>query len=294
MMALPARLQNLPQDQPVLIAGPTASGKSALALALAQAQGGIIVNADGLQVFRGWPIRTAQPGADDLACAPHALYGTQAHDAPYSVGQWLRDLAPLLAGPQRPIITGGTGLYFSALTQGLAHIPATPPHIRALADHLTLDQLRADLDPATLAQIDSANRARVQRAWEVAQSTGRSLRDWQADTGAPLLALGACTAVILTPDPTWLNRRIETRFDQMLSQGALDEARGMLPHWNPANQSARAIGATDLTLHLQGQITLAQARAQAVTASRQYAKRQRTWGRSRPAQWHRLDPADLG
>jgi len=288
------RPADLPADRPVLIAGPTASGKSALALALAERDGGLIINADALQVFRGWPILTAQPDADDLARAPHALYGCLAHDAQYSVGQWLRDLGPLLTGSLRPIITGGTGLYFSALTQGLANIPATPPEIRAQGNLLSLDTLRAGLDPATLAQIDPANRARVQRAWEVAQATGRSLRDWQSDTGAPLLPLGQCTAIILRPGPAWLNARIGARFDQMLDHGALDEARAMLPHWNPAHQSARAIGAADLIAHLQGEITVAQARAQAITASRQYAKRQRTWGRARPCGWQALDPANPG
>jgi tRNA dimethylallyltransferase len=284
-MDLPASLRDLPPDRPVLIAGPTASGKSALALALAATQGGIIVNADALQVYAGWPLLTAQPTPADLARARHALYGHLPHDAAYSVGAWLADVEPLLTGPVRPIITGGTGLYFHALTRGLAVIPPTPPAIRVKADTLSLPDLLAPLDPATRDRIDTQNRARVQRAWEVLQATGRPLSAWQDDTPAPRLPLSATTAVVLRPDPAWLNVRIETRFDTMLAAGALDEARAMLPHWNPAHLSSRAIGAADLIAHLQGRLTLSEARAAAITASRQYAKRQRTWFRNRMQGW---------
>lgn len=284
-MDLPASLRDLPPDRPVLIAGPTASGKSALALELAASQGGVIVNADALQVYAGWPLLTAQPTPADLARAPHALYGHLPHDAAYSVGAWLTDVEPYLTGPQRPIITGGTGLYFHALTHGLAVIPPTPPAIRATADTMSLPALLAPLDPVTRDRIDTQNRARVQRAWEVLQATGRPLSAWQDDTPAPRLPLSATTAIVLRPDPAWLNARIETRFDAMLAAGALDEARAMLPHWNPAHLSSRAIGAADLIAHLQGRLTLPEARAAAITASRQYAKRQRTWFRNRMQGW---------
>ena len=279
---------------PVLIAGPTASGKSALALHIAQTLGGVIINADALQVFAGWPILTAQPGPADLATARHALYGHVPYDAPYSVGHWLRDVAPLLQGPDRPIIVGGSGLYFSALTEGLAAIPPVPVAIRQEADALSLDQLLARLDLFTLARIDTRNRARVQRAAEVFMTTGRSLTDWQADTPAPLLPLAQTTAFVMRPGVDWLNARISARFDAMLDQGALAEATAMRPHWNPAHLSAKAIGAADLIAHLDGSLTLAQARDAAIIASRQYAKRQRTWFRSRMQKWVGIDPATHG
>ncbi len=282
-------------DMPVLIAGPTASGKSALALEIAQRQGGIIVNADALQVFAGWQVLTARPSADDLARAPHALYGHVPFDAAYSVGHWLRDLAPLLEGHVRPIIVGGTGLNFHALTCGLAEIPATPDAIRAEADGIALPDLIAGLDAATRDRIDLHNRMRVQRAWEVRQATGRSLADWQDATPAPLLPLDRTVAITLDAPKDWLDDRIARRFDAMLDMGALDEAQAMLPHWNPAHQSAKAIGAPELIAHLQGQMTLPEAREAAIIASRQYAKRQRTWFRARHKAWHplRADSADI-
>ncbi|MBQ2263112.1 MAG: tRNA (adenosine(37)-N6)-dimethylallyltransferase MiaA [Loktanella sp.] len=281
----------IPPDKPVLIAGPTASGKSALALDIATRQGGVIVNADALQVFAGWHLLTARPHADDLAQADHVLYGHVPYDAPYSVGHWLRDLGPFLHGSQRPIIVGGTGLNFHALTQGLADIPATPDDLRAQADQIPLPDLIAGLDPVTLLRIDQQNRMRVQRAWEVQQATGRSLADWQDATPAPLLPLDACVAITLDAPKDWLNDRISRRFDQMLDQGALEEARAMLPFWDPAHQSAKAIGAPELIAHLQGRMTLDDARDAAIIASRQYAKRQRTWFRARHKAWHHL-PAD--
>ena len=276
---------------PVLIAGPTASGKSALALHIARTFGGLIINADALQVFAGWPVLTAQPGPADLARAPHALYGHIPYDATYSVGHWLRDAAPLLQGPDRPIIVGGSGLYFTALTTGLAVIPTVPSRIRRSADAMTLAQLVSGLDQATIAKIDTHNRARVQRAAEVFMATSRTLTDWQADTPAPLLPLGDCTALALYPPVDWLNARIIARFDIMLDQGALAEAAGMRPHWNPAHLSAKAIGAAALIAHLDGQLSLAKAREAAIIASRQYAKRQRTWLRARMSSWTAIDPA---
>ncbi|WP_322865774.1 tRNA (adenosine(37)-N6)-dimethylallyltransferase MiaA [Aquicoccus sp. G2-2] len=280
-------LDNIPTDLPVLIAGPTASGKSGLALAIAEAQGGTIINADALQVFSNWRILTARPSAEDEARAPHALYGHVPGDQPYSVGQWLRDIEPLLR-TTRPIIVGGTGLYFTALTEGLAPIPETPPAIRAKADALPLATLLAQIDTGTAARIDTQNRARVQRAWEVQHSTGRSLDDWQNDTPPPRLPLSACTALLLDAPKDWLTPRIESRFDQMLAQGALAEARANLADWAPARPSAKAIGAPELIAYLRGETTLSAAREAAIIATRQYAKRQRTWFRSRMKAWRQI------
>lgn len=278
-------LREIPAQRPVLIAGPTASGKSGLALRLAEAAGGVIVNADALQVYGNWRVLTARPGPADLVRAPHALYGHVGPHDGYSAGHWLRDVAPLLQGAARPIIVGGTGLYFSALTSGLAEIPPTPPDIRAEADGLSLDALRADLDPRTAARIDLANRARVQRAWEVARATGRGLADWQDDTPPPLLPPEACTALVLQADKEWLTPRIARRFDAMLQAGALDEVRANLADWDPALPSMKAIGAPELVAHLRGEIPIERAREEAIIATRQYAKRQRTWFRSRMAGW---------
>ena len=277
-------------NKPVLIAGPTASGKSALALHIAKTQGGVIINADALQVFDGWRIITARPDDHDLALAPHALYGHIPFDAPYSTGQWLRDVTPYLTGPERPIIVGGTGLNFHALTHGLADIPATDPTLRTQANALSIQDLLAALDAATRARIDTLNRMRVQRAWEVLQQTGQSLADWQDATPPALLATQDATRITLDVPTDWLNARIVKRFQIMLDSGGLNEARAMLPHWNPAHQSAKAIGAPALIAHLRGDIPLAAACDSAITASRQYAKRQRTWLRKNTYNWLKYSP----
>lgn len=280
---------NIDPDKPVLIYGPTASGKSRLALEIAEAAGGAIVNADALQVYQGWPILTAQPPKEDLARAAHHLYGHLPHDAPYSVGDWLRDVAPFLQdhrrGRPRPIIVGGTGLYFTALTEGLADIPPTPPAIRAQADAMSLADLVTDLDAGSAARIDLNNRARVQRAWEVQRATGRGIKSWQDDTPPPLLPLQDCTALALMPDVDWLTVRIERRFDLMLENGAMAEAKAMLDKWDPFAPSSKAIGAQELIQLLRGEITAGSAAEKTIIATRQYAKRQRTWLRSRMKRW---------
>lgn len=275
--------------RPVLIAGPTGSGKSALALGIAEAQGGVIVNADALQVYGCWRVLSARPTPEDEARAPHRLYGHVGRDQPYSVGHWLREVRGVLDSGARPIITGGTGLYFMALTEGLTEIPAIPLDIRAEADALRLggrmDRMCADLDPETLARIDAQNPARVQRAWEVWRSTGQSLASWQSRTGPALLPRAAAEALVLRPEVGWLNARIDARFDAMVAGGALDEVADELPHWQPDRPSARAIGAPELVAHLRGETTLADAITAGQLASRQYAKRQRTWFRNRMADW---------
>jgi tRNA dimethylallyltransferase len=280
-------------QQPVLIAGPTASGKSALALHIARTQGGVIVNADALQVFAGWRIITARPDDADLALADHALYGHVASDADYSVGHWLRDVTPFVTGTTRPIIVGGTGLNFTALTQGLAQIPPTPDALRSQGNKLSLNDLLSELDPKSASRIDTQNRMRVQRAWEVLKATGRPLADWQDDTPAPILPCEQAACLNLNADPSWLNDRITRRFDQMLDQGVLDEARAMHPTWDPTHASSKAIGAPELIAHLNGEMTLKATRDAVIIGSRQYAKRQRTWFRSRHKDWHQLMIDDL-
>lgn len=287
-------INSIPADIPVLIAGPTASGKSALALEIATRHGGVIVNADALQVFDGWRILTARPCDDDLAQTEHLLYGHVPFMRDYSVGRWLREVAQILdKSPDRPIIVGGTGLYFKALTEGLANIPATPPEIRTRADQLLADQgldaLLIALDPATLARIDRKNPVRVQRAWEVQQATGRGLAEWQDMTPPALLPLERTAPIVMNSDRDWLNARIDARFEMMLQNGVLAEAREMEKHWNPAHLSAKAIGAAHLIAHIRGEITLDQVREATRIASHQYAKRQRSWFRARMDGWHPLN-----
>ena len=288
----------IPADRPVLIAGPTASGKSALAARIVRDGGGVVVNADALQVYGRWRILTARPGPEEEAAVPHRLYGHVAHDADYSVGHWLRDLRPLIEDGPRPVIVGGTGLYFAALTEGLAAIPPTPRHVRAEGDAILRDHglpaLIAGTDAPTLARTDRTNPARVQRAWEVLRATGRGLAEWQRDTPPPLLGLGEATALVLRPEKRWLDARIDHRFDAMIAAGALEEVRAAMAGWDPALPSARAIGAPDLVAYLRTEITLDEAAARAKAATRRYAKRQRTWFRNRMADWTPLDPAGFG
>ena len=282
-------LTQLPSNRPVLIAGPTASGKSALALRIAEAQGGVIVNADAIQVFANWRVLTARPSAQDEARVPHLLYGHVAGDAPYSVGHWLREVAPVLRSGPRPIIVGGTGLYFTALTEGLAEIPTLPDHVRPEATARLraggIGALLADLDEATLARIDRQNPMRVQRAWEVWHGTGRGLAEWQDATPPPLLPLSDTIPILVDAPKDWLNARIAGRFAAMLAEGALEEARANLASWNPDHLSSKAIGAPELIAHLQGRMTLAAAQEAATIATRQFAKRQRTWFRARMRDW---------
>jgi len=210
--AIADRLPPVPEGKPVLIAGPTASGKSALALAVAERFGGVIVNADASQVYDCWRVISARPSAEEEARAPHALYGHVPFDETYSAGQWLREVTPLLSGDLRPIIVGGTGLYFKTLTEGMAEIPPTPAAIRAQADAMPLPDLLAEVDPRTRAGLDTRNRARVQRAWEAERATGRSLADWQAETPPPVLRLDQAVPIVVDVDKAWLLDRINRRF----------------------------------------------------------------------------------
>ncbi|WP_316243064.1 tRNA (adenosine(37)-N6)-dimethylallyltransferase MiaA [Jannaschia aquimarina] len=284
-------LDSIPQNRPVLIAGPTASGKSGLAMRIAK-RGGRIINADALQVFADWRVLTARPSAEDEARAAHVLYGHVEWERAYSTGDWLRDVAPLLGGP-RPIIVGGTGLYFRALTEGLADIPAIPAEIReeaiARLEDIGLSRLAEELDEDVRADLDLSNPMRVLRAWEVKRATGRSIRAWQAETPPPLLRLQDATCIVIEAPVDWLDERIALRFDTMLKAGALDEVRRILPRWDPRLNAARAIGAAELVGYLNGEAGLDQARDAAILATRQYAKRQRTWFRNRMKGWVRVN-----
>ncbi|MHA6324059.1 tRNA (adenosine(37)-N6)-dimethylallyltransferase MiaA [Roseivivax sp. CAU 1753] len=297
-------LSALDPDRPVLIAGPTASGKSGLAMAIAAAQGGVIVNADALQVYADWRVLTARPSVADESRAPHRLYGHVPGDRPYSVGAWLRDLdlrdgahGGASIGGARPIIVGGTGLYFSALTKGLADIPQTPDALRTEAMARIAEggigAMLDALDPRTRARIDTRNPMRVQRAWEVLRTTGRGLADWQDDTPPPRLPLHRAQAFVIGADKHWLTPRIERRFRQMVDAGALDEAETNAPGFTTARPSSKAIGAAELVAHVRGDMSRDEAIDRAVIQTRQYAKRQRSWFRANMRDWVWLDPAQI-
>lgn len=281
---------DIPRGRPVLIFGPTASGKSALAARIVRAGGGVIVNADASQVHDGWRILTARPSVAEEAELPHALYGHVPYDGDYSAGDWLRDVEPVVTGAMRPVITGGTGLYFRALTRGLAEIPPVPEDVRREGDALPLAALVTALDEETAAGIDLRNRARVQRAWEVLRTTGEGLACWQARTPRPLLPLSGVTPLLVMPPVDMLNARIAARVDAMLAGGLLDEARALRPRWDPALPSSRAIGAREVMAHLDGQLTLDDLRAAMLVQTRQYAKRQRTWARGQMRDWKVVMP----
>jgi tRNA dimethylallyltransferase len=286
--------------RPLLIAGPTASGKSALALAIAERDGGVVINADASQVYGCWRVLTARPSDDDLARAPHRLYGHVPCAVRYSTGAWLRNVAAVLDEARglglRPIVVGGTGLYFTALTEGLADIPAIPAEVRARSQALLAEgriaMMLADLareDPETHARLDRNNPMRVQRAWDVLQTTGRGLAAWHRQTAEPLVM--DADRLVLDPETSKLNSDIAARFEKMIEHGALEECRSYATlALDPTLPSARVLGAPPLLAHLRGEIPLDRAVAESVVATRRFAKRQRTWMRNRMADWRRVVP----
>lgn len=287
----------------VLIAGPTASGKSALALALAERIGGVVVNTDSMQVYRDLRVITARPSAGEMARVRHLLYGHVDAAENYSVGRFLGDagvaLASARAQSRMPIFTGGSGLYFKALTAGLAAIPPVPPEIRA-AVRARLEAsgpaaLHAELlrrDPVAAAGLRPADRTRIARALEVVEATGRSITEWRHKGMPPLLDAGRTAKIFLAPDRAALYQRIDARFDAMLSAGALDEVRALATRQlDPLLPAMKAHGVPWLIRHLAGEISLAAAAAEAKKDTRHYAKRQFTWFRHQLADWPCVDPA---
>jgi tRNA dimethylallyltransferase len=286
----------------VLIAGPTASGKSAAALALAERLNGVIVNADSMQVYREAPVLTAQPSAADLARLPHRLYGHIGAREVYSVGRYSEDAAVALAeirGAGRiPIFVGGTGLYFAALTEGLAAIPPIPAETRAAARALAaaigtpaLHARLAAVDPLTAARLRPSDSQRVLRAWEVFAATGRPLAAWQAAPAAPLLKDLRIAGFVLDPPRPLLRARIAERFEAMLGAGGLAEAAA-LSGIDPALPAAKLLGLRPLQALAAGTIGREAALETAITATRQFAKRQMTWFRHRMPHYIWFDPAD--
>ncbi len=275
----------------ILIAGPTASGKSALALALAEQRGGVIVNADSMQVYRDLRIITARPTPAEEARVPHRLYGHVDAAENYSVGRWCTDIAAVLADARTAptvIVVGGTGLYFKALTQGLAAVPPIPATIRqAVRARLAeegvgvLHEELARRDPMAAARLAPGDRARVTRALEVVLATGRSLLAWHQEGMPPALDAARVAKVFLMPQRPALLRRIDARFEAMVAQGALDEVRALAArHLAPDLPAMKAHGVPWLIRHLDGAIGLAEAIAGAQRDTRQYTKRQATWFRN--------------
>jgi tRNA dimethylallyltransferase len=284
----------------VLIAGPTASGKSRQALELAQQIGGVIINADSMQVYREAPILTAQPSANDKAQVPHLLYGHVSVREVYSVGRWRDDAAQALqqarALNRTPIFVGGTGMYFMALTEGLADIPPTPPEIRdaarALLDDIGVEALHARLterDPLTASKLRPSDPQRVLRAFEVFEATGRPLVEWQEAASAPLLKDAKIAAFVLDPPRPELRARIAARFEAMLDAGGLEEAAA-LDGLDTALPAAKLLGLRPLQALQAGTLSRAEALDAAITATRQFAKRQMTWFRHRMAHYIWFDP----
>jgi tRNA dimethylallyltransferase len=284
----------------VLIAGPTASGKSHHALALAEEIGGVVINADSMQVYREAPILTAQPSAQDKARLPHLLYGHVSAREVYSVGRWRSDAITALAEAQAlnrtPIFVGGTGLYFTALTDGLADIPPTPPEIRdaarALLDDIGVEALHAtltDRDPLTASKLRATDPQRVLRAFEVLEATGRSLAEWQSAPAEPVLKAQKIAAFVLDPPRSELRLRIAARFEAMLEAGGLEEARA-LEGLDPALPAAKLLGLRPLQALAAGTLTRAEALDAAITGTRQFAKRQMTWFRHRMPHYIWFDP----
>jgi tRNA dimethylallyltransferase len=289
-----------PPLKPILIAGPTASGKSALALELAERLGGVVINADSMQVYAELRILTARPSQAEEARATHSLYGFVPAGEAYSAGRFVKDAAGAIAGAHakglRPIIVGGTGLYFKALTEGLSPIPGVDPTVRQrwrdeaqskgageLFIHLTM------LDPETAARLNPSDTQRIVRALEVLTSSGRPLSYWQSQKGTPVVDLAAAHAFAIVPERGPLQTRADARFDQMIEAGALDEAASLLRlGLDPELPSMRALGVAPLIAHLQGKASVAEAVAAAKLETRQYIKRQETWIRRYMIAWKHI------
>jgi tRNA dimethylallyltransferase len=289
----------------VLIAGPTASGKSALALDLAERLGGEVVNADSMQIYDGLRILTARPSPAEEARVPHRLYGHVDPGRPFSVADWLADaeavLAEIRAAGRMPIFVGGTGLYFEALVKGLAPVPEIPEAVRAdwraTAERIGAAGLHGELmrrDPVMAERLRPTDTQRLTRALEVIEATGRSLADWQAAPhSTPLVAPETALRIVLEPARAELHRRIAARFAAMVEEGAVEEAADFVARGLPPEMPAmRAIGVAALAEVAAGRTSLAAGIERGIVETRQYAKRQSTWFRGRMADWRRVETVD--
>jgi tRNA dimethylallyltransferase len=286
----------------VLIAGPTASGKSALVPELAQATGGVIINADSMQVYRDLRIITARPTPGEEAAVPHRLYGHVDAAVNFSAGSWVADAALMLAEARAhhrlPIFVGGSGLYFKALTRGLSAVPPIPvairEDVRARLERDGVEALHAELarrDPVSAERLKPRDRSRIARALEVVEATGRSLTDWHRDGLPPLLPQGQFHALFLSPDRDELYARIDARFETMLGAGALEEVAALAARrLDPLLPAMKAHGVPALIRHLEGEITLEEAAVIGRADTRHYAKRQFTWFRHQLPEFEWVKP----
>jgi tRNA dimethylallyltransferase len=282
-----------------LLAGPTASGKSRRALEMAERTGAVIVNADSQQLYADLRVLSARPTAADESRAEHRLYGVADAAEAWSVGRWSRAVAPILAevsaAGRTALLVGGTGLYFTALTKGLADIPDVPLEVREATgavfdtDGETAFRRRlAEVDPAAEARIEAGDRQRLSRAWAVAHHTGRALSDWTADT-TPLLAPGSWTGLVIEPERAALYARCDARVAQMVEAGALDEVRALVARGlDPALPAMKAVGVREFAAHLAQETTLEAAVEATRQSTRNYAKRQLTWFRNQTPDWARI------
>lgn len=287
----------------ILIAGPTASGKSALALDWAERKGGVVVNTDSMQGYSVLDVLTARPGEADLKRAPHFLYGHVSPATPYSTGMWLRDVMRLVDGGvfegKVPIFVGGTGLYFRALAGGLSEIPEIPSSIRERWRARLLEEGPERLhhalmreDPEMALRLKPGDGQRIARALEVLEASGKSILAWQEARGRPLIDRASAHFFVIQPERAHLVRRIDRRFEHMLAQGALEEVRALTAmELDPALPAMKAIGVRELQAADAGEISFDEAVLRAKIATRQYAKRQSTWFRNQLGpEWQRLSP----
>ena len=286
----------------MLIAGPTASGKSALALELAQQSGGVVINADSMQVYRDLRILTARPTPAEEVRVPHRLYGHVDAAVNFSAGAWVADAAKALAEARarnlQPIFAGGSGLYFNALMRGLSAVPPIPAEVRegvrGRLERDGVEALHAELarrDPASAERLKPRDRARIARALEVVEATGRTLPDWHRDGLPPLLPPGEFSALFLAPERDQLYARIDARFDAMLEAGALDEVAELAARrLDPLLPAMKAHGVPTLIRHLRGEITREQATGIGRADTRHYAKRQFTWFRHQLPEFEWVKP----
>jgi len=293
-------------NKAVLIAGPTASGKSALALTLAQKTGGVVINTDSMQVYRDLRIITARPTPAEEALVPHRLYGHVDAAVNFSAGAWVADAAKILeqarAEHRLPIFVGGSGLYFKALTRGLSAVPPIPAEfresVRARLERDGVEALHAELglrDPASAQRLKPRDRARIARALEVVEATGRALTDWHREGLPPLLAPGEFSALFLGPERDQLYARIDARFDAMLSEGALDEVAALAARQlDPLIPAMKARGVPALIRHLHGEISRDEASEIGRADTRHYAKRQFTWFRHQLPEFEWIAPEMAG
>jgi tRNA dimethylallyltransferase len=285
----------------ILIAGPTASGKSAMALDIAERENGIIVNADSMQVYSVLDRVTARPTAADLERVPHLLYGHVHPSVAYSTGAWLRDVSRIvgegrLAG-RTPIFVGGTGLYFRVLVDGISRMPDIPNQVRERwrrrlneSGPQELHRILQRDDAAAALMLKPGDGQRIVRALEVLEASGRSILEWQKRDGVPLIDAASARLMVVEPDRRVLVERIEKRFARMVGEGAAEEVKALLAlRLDPALPAMKAIGVRELGMAIEGLISLAEAERLASIATRQYAKRQSTWFRNQfGPEWQRV------